>query len=150
VRIFPYGISQTRLRQAAAGLQLPMRFVTDVRQADLVMTLKSHYRKRVQPVADAESGGVPVYVLRSNTITQMQSSLMDIFDLSDQEVDGLAIAMRETQEAIRKVMEGARVVELSPQSSSVRRSQHELAREFNLVSHSRGREPQRRVRIYQG
>jgi stage III sporulation protein SpoIIIAA len=150
VRVFPYGISQARLRQAAASLQLPIHFVEDVRQADVVMTLKSHYRKRVQPVADAESVGVPVYVLRANTFTQMQSSLIDIFNLSENEVDAFSVAMRETQEAIRKVLEGARAVELSPQSSSVRRFQHEMAREFNLVSHSRGREPQRRVRIYQG
>jgi stage III sporulation protein SpoIIIAA len=150
IRVFPYGISQARLRQAAAGLQLPIRFVEDVRQADVVMTLKSHYRKRVQPVADAESAGVPVYVLRANTFTQMQSSLIDIFNLSDNEVDSFSVAMRETQDAIRKVLEGARAVELAPQSSSVRRYQHEMAREFNLVSHSRGREPQRRVRIYQG
>ncbi len=150
VRIFPYGISQTRLRQAAASLQLPVKFTDDARQADVVMTLKSHYRKRVQPVMEAESVGVPVYVLRSNTVTQMQSSLIDIFSLSDKEVDAFAVAMRETQDAIRKVLEGARVVELMPQNSSVRRYQHEMAREFNLVSHSRGREPQRRVRIYQG
>jgi hypothetical protein len=89
-------------------------------------------------------------VLRANTLTQMQSSLIDIFSLSDNEVDDFAVAMRETQDAIRKVVEGARVVELAPQNSSVRRYQHEMAREFNLVSHSRGREPQRRVRIYQG
>jgi hypothetical protein len=150
VRVYPYGISQARLRQAAAGLQLPIRFVEDVRQADVILTLKSHYRKRVQPVVDAESSGVPVYVLRANTLTQMQSSLIDIFSLSDNEVDDFAVAMRETQDAIRKVIEGARVVELAPQNSSVRRYQHEMAREFNLVSHSRGREPQRRVRIYQG
>jgi len=150
MRIFPYGISQTRLRQAAAGLQLPIRLVDDIHQADVVITLKAHYRKRVQPVSDAESLGVPIYVLRSNTITQMQSSLIDIFNLGDKEVDAFAIAMRETQEAIRKVLEGARAVDLSPQNSRIRRFQHEMARQFNLVSHSYGREPQRRVRIYQG
>ncbi|MGQ9502367.1 MAG: R3H domain-containing nucleic acid-binding protein [Anaerolineae bacterium] len=150
MRIFPYGISQARLRQAAAGLQLPIRIVDDVHQADVVITLKAHYRKRVQPVSDAESLGVPIYVLRSNTITQMQSSLIDIFNLGDKEVDAFAIAMRETQEAIRKVLEGARAVDLSPQNSRIRRFQHEMARQFNLVSHSYGREPQRRVRIYQG
>ena len=149
MRIFPYGVSQARLRQAAAGLQLPIRIVDDIHQADVVITLKAHYRKRVQPVSDAESLGVPIYVLRSNTITQMQSSLIDIFNLGDKEVDAFAIAMRETQDAIRKVLEGARAVDLSPQNSRIRRFQHEMARQFNLVSHSYGREPQRRVRIYQ-
>ena len=78
----------------------------------------------------------------------MESSLVDVFELSPEETDPFSSAMRETQEAIRKVMTGARSVELSPQVSSIRRYQHEMARRFNLISHSRGREPRRRVRIY--
>jgi len=150
VRVYPYGISQNRLRQAASSLQVPVELVDDVRKANVLMTLKSYYRKRVQPIADAESSGVPVYVLRSNTAVQMQSSLADIFNLSAQDVDPFATAMREAHEAISKVLDGARAVELSPQPAAVRRHQHEMARQFRLVSHSRGREPRRRVRIYQG
>jgi predicted RNA-binding protein Jag len=40
-----------------------------------------------------------------------------------------------------------RPVELTPQSAYIRRLQHELAQRFNLNSTSRGKEPQRRVRI---
>ncbi len=148
VRIYPYGVSQNRLRQAARSLRLPVRLVDDVRQADVLMTLKNYYRKRPQPITEAERMGVPVYVLRSNTVTQMESCLADIFALTPEEMDPLAVAMRETQEAIRKVLAGSRSVELSPQAANIRRHQHELARKFNLISHSRGREPQRRVRIY--
>jgi hypothetical protein len=148
VHIYPYGVSQNRLRQAARGLRLPVDLVDEVRQADVLMTLKSYYRKRPQPIADAERLGVPVFVLRSNTVTQMESSLADIFALSAEEMDPFAVAMRETQDAIHKVLAGSRSVELAPQAANIRRRQHELARKFNLVSHSRGREPQRRVRIY--
>jgi stage III sporulation protein SpoIIIAA len=148
IRVHPYGISQNRLRQAAGNLHLPVRLVDDVHQADVLMTLKSFYRKRPQPISEAERLGVPVYVLRSNTLVQMESSLADIFELSPDETDPFSSAMRETQEAIRKVLTGARSVELSPQAASIRRYQHELARKYNLISHSRGREPQRRVRIY--
>jgi stage III sporulation protein SpoIIIAA len=150
IRIFPYGISQNRLRQAATSLYVPVKLVDDAGQADILITLKSHYRKRVQPIMEAEANSVPVYVLRSNTVNQMQSILIDIFSLSPDELDPFSIAMREAQDAIRKVLDGARAVELSPQDSSVRRHQHELARKYHLVSHSRGREPQRRVRIYRG
>jgi stage III sporulation protein SpoIIIAA len=146
--IYPYGVSQNRLRQAARGLHVPVDLVDDVQKADVLMTLKSHYRKRPHPITEAERLGVPVYVLRSNTVVQMESSLADIFALTQEEMDPFAVAMRETQGAIRKVLAGSRSVELSPQTASIRRRQHELARKFNLVSHSRGREPQRRVRIY--
>jgi stage III sporulation protein SpoIIIAA len=148
VQVYPYGISQNRLRQAAMNLHVPVQLVEDIQKANALMTLKSFYRKRPQPITEAERLGVPVYVLRSNTLNQMESSLADLFELNPEEVDPFSSAMRETQEAIRKVMMGARSVELSPQVSSIRRYQHEMARKFNLISHSRGREPRRRVRIY--
>jgi len=148
VRVYPYGVSQSRLRQAARALSLPVEMVEEVRQADALMTLKSYYRKRPQPIADAERMGIPIFVLRSNTVTQMESSLADIFALSAEEMDPFAVAMRETQDAIRKVLAGSRSIELAPQGANIRRFQHEMARKFNLISHSRGREPQRRVRIY--
>jgi hypothetical protein len=148
VRIYPYGISQNRLRQAASSLHLPIELVDDVHRAEALITLKSFYRKRPQPVAEAERMGVPVYVLRANTVVQMESSLADMFALTSDETDGFSAAMREAQEAIRRVLLGARSVELSPQVASIRRYQHEMARQFNLISHSRGRDPQRRVRIF--
>ena len=57
-------------------------------------------------------------------------------------------AMEETEEAIRRVLAGERVVDLTPQNAFVRRQQHQLARASNLVSHSYGKEPMRRVRIF--
>jgi stage III sporulation protein SpoIIIAA len=147
-KIYPYGVGQNRLRQAARTLQLPISIVDSLEEADVVMTLKSYYRKRPQPITEAERMGTPVYVLRSNTVVQMESCLADIFTLNGTEIDPLAIVRRETQEAIRKVISGARNVELTPQNASVRRQQHEMARAAKLISHSLGREPNRRVRIY--
>jgi stage III sporulation protein SpoIIIAA len=149
LRVYPYGIGQNRLKQAAQNLHLPVAIVKDLKDADVVITLKNYYRRRPQPISEAEQRGVPIYVLRSNTVTQMESCLADIFELETEVVDPFAVAMSETQEAIQKVLSGARVVELSPQSAYVRRQQHQMARKANLISHSRGREPHRRVRIYQ-
>lgn len=148
IKIFPYGIGQNRLRQAARTLRVPVTLVDDLDDADILMTLKSYYRKHPQPITEAERLGKPVYVLRSNTVIQMESCLADIFSLSERESDPSSVAMRETQEAIRKILSGTRSIELSPQSAHIRREQHELARQANLVSHSLGREPYRRVRIY--
>jgi hypothetical protein len=149
IKIFPYGIGQNRLRQAARTLRVPVTLVDDLDDADILMTLKSYYRKHPQPITESERLGKPVYVLRSNTVIQMESCLADIFSLSERESDDPAsVAMRETQDAIRKILSGTRSIELSPQSAPIRREQHELARQANLVSHSLGREPYRRVRIY--
>ena len=59
-------------------------------------------------------------------------------------------AVQETQEAIRRVLSGSTSEELPPAGPEVRRMQHEMARSANLVSHSYGSEPRRRVRIFQG
>ena len=58
-------------------------------------------------------------------------------------------ALQETEEAIARVLNDAQPVELTPQNSYIRRLQHELAGQYSLGSESTGREPYRRVRIYQ-
>ncbi|HEX9923192.1 MAG TPA: R3H domain-containing nucleic acid-binding protein [Anaerolineae bacterium] len=148
IKVFPYGVGQNRLRQAAKTLRVPITLVDDLQDADVLMTLKSYYRKHPQPITIAEQLGKPVYVLRSNTVVQMESCLADIFNLSGPDVDQVSVAMRETQDAIHKVLSGARSIELSPQRSNIRREQHELVRKAKLLSHSLGREPNRRLRIY--
>jgi stage III sporulation protein SpoIIIAA len=145
--IYPYGISQHRLQQVAKGLKVPVRIVDDLSDAETVFTLKNYYRKRPHNISEAERKGIPIYVLRSNTVTQMESVLADIFGVRV-EVDPLTVAAEETQRAIERILSGARSAELSPQNAYIRRYQHEMARQANLFSRSRGKEPNRRVRIY--
>jgi predicted RNA-binding protein Jag len=52
------------------------------------------------------------------------------------------------QSAIQAVLGGQRFVDLPPASAAIRRMQHEMARQAQLVSHSYGKEPNRRVRIF--
>ncbi len=147
MKLFPYGLSQERLEEAAKRLRLPVQIVGDVSSADAVLTLKNYYRKRPPIVTDAERRGVPVYVLRSNTLAQMEGVLEDLFGV-DGSADPVDEAVRETQAAINHVLSGANSVELAPQTAYIRRQQHELAKKANLFSRSLGKEPKRRVRIY--
>jgi stage III sporulation protein SpoIIIAA len=148
VRVYAYGIAHNRLEQAAARLQLPVIITEDVGEADIVMTVKNYYRRRPKLISDAERRSTPIYVLRANTLPQMENCLADIFDLSPEQADPYALALQETQEAIQRVLAGARSIDLSPQNAFIRRQQHEIIRQANLVSHSYGKEPTRRVRIY--
>ena len=125
-----------------------MQLTDEVSRADVILTVKNYYRKRPRLITDAERRGTPLYVLRANTTTQIENVLADLFGLSLEDSDPYASAMRETQDAIQKVFAGIRTVDLAPQSSDIRRMQHELIRQANLISHSYGREPYRRVRIY--
>jgi len=54
----------------------------------------------------------------------------------------------QTQQAIAAVLNGERWVDLPPGLSLVRRLEHEMARNAELVSHSYGKEPRRHVRIF--
>jgi len=148
VRVYAYGIAHNRLEQAAARLKLPVIVVEDIGEADLVMTVKNYYRRRPKLISDAERRNMPIYVLRANTLPQMENCLADIFGLSPDDTDPVSLAMQETQDAIRRVLSGERSVDLTPQNAFIRRQQHELIRESNLISHSYGKEPVRRVRIY--
>jgi len=150
VAIFPYGVARNRLEQSAKRLGVPAEIVKKIDQADVLMTLKSYYRNRQKPVLDAEELGLPIFVLRSNTNSQIEQVLVDLFNLS--ETNGRQIDLRsinqQTQEAIEAVRNGQRWADLPPASSKIRRLQHELARDAELTSHSYGREPNRHVRIF--
>ena len=130
---------------AIRELQLPVVVVRDLEESDVVMTLRSAYRQKPPALREAEELAKPIYVLKSNTILQMQACLTSLYSV---EVDPREAALRETEEAIGMVMRAAKPVELSPQNAYIRRLQHQMAERANLVSRSRGREPYRRVRLY--
>jgi len=145
LRVLPQGISRKRLEQAIRELQLPVIIARDVDEADVVMTLRTEYKQKTPLLREAEERALPIYVLKTNTILQMQASLTSIFAL---EIDPRDAALRETEEAIGLVLQRSEPVELSPQNAYIRRLQHQMAERANLVSRSRGREPYRRVRLY--
>jgi len=151
IKIYPYGVARNRLQSASKRLGVPAIVVDTPEQANVLVTLRAYYRKRQRPVVDAEQRGMPVYVLRANTITQMQEFLSDLFNLSAEnsgERQLVEPALQETQAAIAAVMNGERWVELAPATAYIRRLQHQMARNANLTSHSYGKEPYRRVRIF--
>jgi hypothetical protein len=147
LRIYPFGVSRNRLEQAIKDLRVPSTMVRDVDNADIVMTLKNYYRKSPQMLRQAEQDGVPVFVLKSNTLSQIQQAIASVFDVSVP-ADPVTVALEETEDAITQVMEGERPIDLTPQSAPIRKLQHQLAERYNLGSISRGKEPFRRVRIF--
>ena len=163
LRIYPFGVSRNRLEQTIAELRAPAVLVRDVREADLVVTLKNYFRRKPQPIREAEARGTSVYVLRANTSIQMEGVLNTLLPhatrkpaaaveaANGSERGGpldVTVALEEAEEAISAIMEGAPTVSLTPQGTYVRKLQHQLADRYNLGSRSKGREPNRRVEIY--
>ncbi len=147
LKVYPYGLARNRLHQATQRLNIPVQILDDLEGAEAVITLKNYYRNRPRLLVEAEDEGIPIYVLRSNTVAQMENCLAGLYDLHTDD-DTTTQAMRETREAIHKMIAGARMIELSPQNAYIRRKQHQLVQSHDLISHSRGKEPHRRVRIY--
>ncbi|MBI5296876.1 MAG: AAA family ATPase [Chloroflexi bacterium] len=151
IRVYPYGVARNRLQQAAKRLGVPAVIVRAPDEADALVTLRAYYRDRQQPIVDAESRGMPIYVLRANTINQVEQFLGDLFNLHTDSVPvngEMDLVREQTQQAIAAVLNGERWVDLPPGPSLVRRLQHEMARGAELVSHSYGKEPRRHVRIF--
>jgi stage III sporulation protein SpoIIIAA len=149
IRIFAYGVARNRLQQAAKRLGVPAFVVTDISEADVLVTLRTYYRNREHTIMEAEGRGMPIYVLRANSVSQVEQFMSDLYSLAEHTPrDNMDDVREQTQQAITAVLNGERWVDLPPGPSLVRRLQHEMARSAELVSHSYGKEPRRHVRIF--
>ena len=146
--IFPYGVSRNKIERAVNNLRISANIARKWDDADVVLTLKTLERKESAKLKTIASENIPIYAIKTNTTTQIQNALKDIFDLPT--VDAEELALREAEEAIYQVLLENRAVELTPQTSYIRRMQHQLAERHRLQSRSTGLEPNRRVQIYRG
>ena len=150
-RLYPFGVSRNRLEQAIRDTRARVAIAEDLKEADAVMTMRTYFRRKPQALRDAEARGIPIYVLKTNTVTQMEQGLLSMQARPDGgEVSAPSqYAIQETEDAIANVLNGGEpTAELTPQNAYIRRLQHQLVQRYNLTSRSQGREPYRRVRIY--
>jgi stage III sporulation protein SpoIIIAA len=152
-KIFPYGVARNRLLQASKRINVPAIIVRNIDEADALITLRSYYRDHQATIVEAERRGMPIYVLRSNTINQIEQFLAGLFNITPgdepEEIEDLGIEYGQiTKTAIMAVLNGEKYVDLPPANSIIRRYQHEMVKEADLVSHSIGKEPRRYVRVY--
>ena len=151
-RVHAYGVSKERLEQVARATGAQVLVVGSVIDADLVLTTKSHFKRFPAVLRVAEEQSKPVFVLRRNTPAQIASFLENL-TTPEQGHSGSVVdeAMTEAQDGVERILVGQTPsVELTPQSSHIRRVQHQVAEGARLRSRSSGREPQRRVTIYRG
>ena len=97
---------------------------------------------------EAQNQRIPVYVLRANTVKQMEGFLAEAMNLEIAGPDPFELAIEETEQAIQMVRSGQASFDLKPVSSAIRRYQHQMARQADLVSHSYGKGTSRHVRLF--
>jgi stage III sporulation protein SpoIIIAA len=144
--IFPYGVSRHHVEQSIRELELPVRVLGNLDGAGAVLTLKNHYRRRPDSLRQAESRGLPIHILKSNSANQVRDALSRIYGV-DKHDEATTRALAEAAAAIKTVKTTLRPVEIAPQNAYLRRLQHQLVAENELSARSTGKEPQRRLRI---
>lgn len=149
-KIFPFGVARNRLLQAIKSMGVSAYVVKSLDEADILVTQRRYYRDRLQPIVEAEERGIPIFVIKSNSVGQIEQFLADSFahrypparlTLSEE-------ARRQTEEAIMIVKAGEKFINLDPMPAAIRREQHEMAKQAHLISRSFGKDPNRYVRIY--
>jgi hypothetical protein len=142
-------VARAKLERALRKFRVPAYLVEDPDEADMMVTLKSQERRQPHKVRDAAARGVPIHIVRSNTVTQMENFVRAVFGVGDA-LAGDEAALREVEEAIEEILRGGQSVELAPRNNYLRRLQHEMVSREGMVSESRGEEPYRRVVIHPG
>jgi len=166
LRIYPFGVNRDRLAESARQLRVPIIVTNNQGDADAVITLKNYYRHQPERLQQAEQDRKLIIILKNNTVAQMQHALAHIFDIptadvssddedeandssNGKETDETTRALLETEDAIHQVLnKGLQTAELAPANAYIRRLQHQMATRYNLISRSRGKEPNRRVKIF--
>ena len=149
-RLYPLGISLSRLREAIRETGANVSIAERIEEADVLITLRASFRRRPSELRLAESRRMPVVVLKHNTVLQMEKSLRALSKGASPN-DTVTAALSEAEEAISQIHSGRQSsIDLAPQGPYIRKLQHRLASDQALESVSRGREPNRRVRIHAG
>jgi stage III sporulation protein SpoIIIAA len=149
VRLHLFGVNRSRVLQIGHEMHIDLDIVNNLHDATMLVTSKNYYRRRPQNIRDAESAHIPVYVLRGNTPQQIRQFLGTLYPAREGEKAGdFQSALTEAEEAVEHINEGGEPIELSPQGAYIRRLQHLIAQRSDLNSHSTGRDPHRRVKIF--
>jgi len=108
VRLFPYGVSRSRLERAIRTLRVPAFIAKDLHDCDAIVALKANYRKEPAKLQEGISRNIPTYVIKSNTYIQIESALREIFGLpaviAPSEED---LAVQQAEEAIDEILNDA-------------------------------------------
>ena len=100
--IFPYGVSRNKIERAVHNLRVHASIARKWDDADVVLTLKTLERKESDRLKQIAAENVPIYSIKTNTTTQIQNALKDVFNLPSLDVE--EIAMREAEEAVYQVL----------------------------------------------
>ncbi|XP_052179093.1 protein SEEDLING PLASTID DEVELOPMENT 1 [Diospyros lotus] len=161
LRLFIYGILETSVMQGIKQLKMDdeIKITDNISEADALLALQSKLKKNSRIQAAARSHGIPIYVTKTSSLTQLTKAMRALIaDRADgfkdyESEDKINVsekidALEEARVAIEKVViPKGEPVELLPRPSNILLLQKDLARKYNLKSVRVGTEPDIRLRI---
>lgn len=145
LRIYPYAVGEERLARAIRATGAPVSIARSLKNADLVLTLRTYARRQPPKLQDAMARDLPIHLLRNQAVAHIEAFLHDLQGERHAAATSGNDAEMEAHTGAAEVRDTGTPVSLPPQPAPLRRVQHEVAERLGLGSISRGQEPNRRV-----
>jgi len=153
-KVYLYAVSRTIVEKIIENLDLSVEITRNIDDCDIVIAHKNFAKGGAKILNTAQELRIRVFYVKTNSMAHIQKVLKEALDIQPGDVkptqnykDETEIALDEAKNAIKKVLEGAPEIELSPQNTHIRKLQHELVEQYNLKSISIGDEPNRRLKV---
>lgn len=155
-KIYIYAVSRSIVEKVIERLDLNAEITRNVEDADVVIAHKNFAKGGAKVLSTANDYRIQVFYVKTNSMSQIQKVMKEALGIQESAetlqgyYDDAERALDEAKAAIAKILEGEEHIELTPQNQKIRKLQHELIEQHNLVSQSIGEGEQRHLRIVGG
>lgn len=155
-KIYLYAVSRTIVEKVIERLNLNAEITRNLDDADIVIAHKNFIKGGAKVLSTANDYRLQIFYVKTNSMAQIQKVLKEALDITETSetlfgyYDAAEKALDEAKAAINKILAGAEHVELTPQNQQIRKLQHELVEQHNMMSKSVGEGEQRHLRIVGG
>ncbi len=153
-KLYLYAVSRTIVEKTIERLNFNVEITRNVDDADIVLAHKNFAKGGAKVLNTAKEYRAQIFYVKTNSMAQIQKVLKDALDMRPYDNpddigynDESEKALDEVKEAISKIQMGTSCVELTPQSTSIRKLQHELVEQYGLQSTSIGEGENRHLRV---
>lgn len=153
-KLYLYAVSRTIVEKIIERLDFNVEITRNAEDADIVLAHKNFAKGGAKVLNVAKEYRAQIFYVKTNSMAQIQKVLKDALDIQPFDnpndtgyCDNTEKALDEAKDAIKRVMDGADVVELLPQDTQIRKLQHELVEQYGLQSTSIGEGQNRHLRV---
>jgi len=155
-KIYLYAVSRTIVEKVIERLDLNAEITRSIEDADIVIAHKNFIKGGAKVLSVANDYRLQIFYVKTNSMAQIQKVLKEALDIVETSetlcgyYDDAERALDEAKAAINKILAGEKDVELTPQNQHIRKLQHELVEQHNMMSKSIGEGNNRHLKIVGG